>query len=207
MNHLIALTGGAPASGLLLAAIVAIGVLTLRFAPGLVERGMLRPYWLWPQRQFATLLTSGFLHADFAHLLFNAFSFWAFGFPLERRIGTGPFLALYTAGLLASDAGTWLMHRHHPEYRTLGASGAVLAVVFASIVYFPTQSIYILPLPLPIPAPLFAFGYLAYTLVASKSAHARVNHDAHLWGALAGVAFVAIFDTQALFDAWRHLRS
>ena len=100
------------------------------------------------------------------HLLFNAFTFWAFAFGLERAIGSERFFWLYAVGLLASDFGTWIRHRHQPEYRTLGASGAITAVLFASIVYFPNGSIYILPIPVPIPSPLFALAYLAYTWFA-----------------------------------------
>lgn len=204
-ERLIAITGGAPAAGLLLAAIIVLGALGLRLAPQQLERGMLKPYWLVPRAQYATLVTSGFLHADLAHLLFNAVTFWAFAFALEARVGTARFVALYATGLLASGVGTWLQHRHQPEYRTLGASGAILGVLFASIVYFPSQSIFILPLPVPIPAPLFALGYLLYTVVAARKSGSRVNHDAHLSGALAGLVFVAFTDPQALADAWRHV--
>ena len=145
----------------------------------------------------------GFIHADIAHLLFNGFTLWAFAFPLERTHGSGRFLMLYTAGLLVSSFGTWLKHREDPEYRSLGASGAILAVLFASIVYFPTHAIYILPIPVPIPAPLFAVAYLVYTVYASRQARGRINHDAHLSGALTGLAFVAVTDPQAVARAIR----
>jgi membrane associated rhomboid family serine protease len=203
MERLIALADGAPAAALILTAIVVASVAGLTKAPWLIERSLFRPHWLVPRREYATLVTSGFVHADYAHLLFNGFTFWAFGFGLERAIGTGRFVALYAIGLLASDLGTWIRHRHDPGYRTLGASGAILAVLFASILYFPTASIFILPIPVPIPAPLFAVAYLAYTWFASRRGRGRINHDAHLSGAVTGVLFVALTDTPAFERAVR----
>ena len=205
MDSLAAWTGGAPVAGVLLAVMVGASAIGLWLAPALIEKSLFRPHWLVPRREYATLVTSGFVHADFAHLLFNAFTFWAFGFGLERAIGSERFFWLYAFGLLASDLGTWVRHRHEPEYRTLGASGAITAVLFASIVYFPTGSIFILPIPVPIPSPLFALAYLAYTWVASRRAQGRVNHDAHLSGALAGLAFVALTDGAAIGRAWQQL--
>jgi membrane associated rhomboid family serine protease len=196
------IAGGTPVAALLLAAIAVVSL--AGFArPALVERCLLRPYGLWREGRWPTLATSGFVHADLAHLLFNGFTFWAFGFPLERRIGSARFLALYAVGLLLSSLGTWLRHRNEPGYRSLGASGAILAVLFASIVYFPFGSIFILPIPVPIPAPLFAFGYLAWSLFASRQRIGRVNHEAHLTGALAGVAFVALTDPVMFGQALR----
>jgi membrane associated rhomboid family serine protease len=205
MERLFALSDGAPGSALLLLAIVAISLLGLLAAPALIARSVFRPYWLLPKKEFWTLVSSGFVHADLSHLLFNCITFWAFAFPLERTIGTPAFLALYAIGLLASDAGTWWKHRLEPDYRTLGASGAILAVLFASILYFPASSIFIMPIPVPIPAPLFAVVYLAYTWFAANRSGGRINHDAHFFGALAGLAFVAITDPDALQRAVRHL--
>lgn len=190
-------------AALLLAAMLIASLVGLFARPALIERSLFRPYWLLPQREYPTLVTSAFVHADLAHLLFNAFTFWAFAFSLEHAIGSARFAALYAFGLLASDAGTWFKHRRDPEYRTLGASGAILAVLFASIVYFPAGSIFILPIPVPIPAPLFALGYLAYTYYAARLARGRINHDAHLSGAIAGVAFVVLTDPPAIERAWR----
>ena len=184
---------------LLLAVIVVVSVAGLSYSPALLERSLFRPYWLLPRRQYSTLLTSGFMHANYPHLFFNAFTLWSFGGVLERAMGPLRFLVLYAVGLAVSDAGTWLSHRRDPAYASLGASGAILAVLFASVVYHPTGSLYILPLPVPIPAPLFAVGYLAYSWYAARYLHGRVNHDAHFSGALAGLAFVAITDP----GAWR----
>lgn len=194
-----------PASVLLLAAMAVASLAGLYRDPALVERNLFRPYWLLPKKQYATLVTSAFLHADLPHLLFNAFTFWAFAFPLEREIGTPTFVALYAFGLAMSDLGTYVKHRANPDYRCLGASGAILAVLFASIVYFPSASIYILPIPVPIPSPLFAVAYLAYSYYAAGQARGRVNHDAHLSGALAGIAFVALTDPATLARAVRSI--
>ena len=207
MQDLYALASSAPVATLLLAAIVIASVVGLRAAPGLIDRNLFRPYWLLPNRQYATLITSAFLHADLPHLFFNGFTFWAFAFTLEQRIGSGRFLALYAFGLLASDAGTYFKHRNNPAYQSLGASGAILAVLFASLIYFPSASLFIFPLPVPLPAPLFAVGYLGYSYYASRRSIGNINHDAHLAGALAGLAFVALTDASAIGRALRQFVS
>ena len=201
VDSLLALTRGAPVATLILAAIVVVSLVALYAPAAFIERSLFRPYWLVRQREYSTLITSAFVHADLAHLLFNAFTFWAFAFSLERAIGSQMFVLLYLFGMLASDAGTYFKHRHDPGYRTLGASGAILAVLFASIVHFPGASIFILPIPVPIPAPVFAVAYLAYSWHASRQGRGRINHDAHLSGAAAGVLFVAIAEPAVLMRA------
>jgi membrane associated rhomboid family serine protease len=201
VEETLALAFDAPGATLLLATIIVASLVGLFVAPAFLERNLFRPHWLLPHRQFLTPITSAFLHADLPHLLFNAFTFWAFAFSLERSIGTPKFLTLYFFGLLVSDLGTWVKQRHNPAYQSLGASGAILAVLFASILYFPQSSIFILPIPVPIPAPLFALAYLAYSYYASRRNSGRINHDAHLGGALAGITFVALSDGAVLVRA------
>jgi membrane associated rhomboid family serine protease len=163
----------------------------------LVAVAMLRPYFIARRTRYWTLLSSGFVHADIGHLLFNLITFYSFAFPLERTIGTVRFVSLYLTGLLVSGIGTSVKHRNDPNYASLGASGAILAVLFAFIMYFPRARLVILPLPIPLPAPLFALAYLGFSYYSSRRAQDNINHDAHILGALAGVAFVAVTDPQA----------
>jgi len=173
-------------------------------SPSIIERSLFRPYWFLRRRQYETAVTSGFVHADLPHLIFNLITFYFFAFQLERQIGSARFLALYLVALVVSDAGTYLKHRNNPDYASLGASGAISAVLFASIVYFPWQKLFIIPIPVPIPAPLFAIGYVAYSWYSSRQARGRINHDAHLGGALTGLAFVLLTDpgAYAKLAAW-----
>jgi membrane associated rhomboid family serine protease len=188
----------APASFAILALIVVVSGLGLVVAPGIIERNLLRPYRLVRDRSYGTLVTCGFVHADMSHLLFNALTLYFFGPPLEHTIGTPRFVALYFIGLVVSSLGTAIKQRKNPNYASLGASGAILSVLFAFIVYFPRVNIYFM-FAIPIPAVLYAFGYLGYTVWASKHARDNINHDAHLDGALTGLLFVAITD----YGAWR----
>lgn len=166
----------------------------------LIDRCMFRPYWFLRRREYHTIVTSSFVHLDLWHLVFNMVTFWAFGFLLERAIGWIHFVTLYFAGMLISHAGTYIKHKREPEYASLGASGAILAILFAAIVLFPGNSLYIIPIPVPIPAPLFGIGYLAYTWWAARNQRGRVNHDAHFTGAITGLVYVALVAP----DAYRY---
>jgi membrane associated rhomboid family serine protease len=186
-----------PAALAILAINVGLGLYGLFVDQRLIEKLLFRPFEFARGRNRFTAVTSGFVHADLPHLIFNMITLWFFGVPLELRIGTPLFLLLYFVALLLSLAATLRKHRSDPQYATLGASGAISAVLFAYIVYFPTASLIILPIPIPIPAPLFGIGYLVYSWWSARQNRGRINHDAHLDGALFGLVFVALTDPGA----------
>lgn len=186
-----------PAAVVIFVLILATSLLGLLRMPRLIDACLFRPYFLVRRSQYATLLTSGFVHADLQHLLFNALTFYFFAFELERIVGSAPFVALYVFGLLLSHLCTYVKQRSNPNYASLGASGAISAVLFAYIVYRPTATLFIIPFPVPIPAALFAVGYVAWSWYSARQARSRINHDAHLCGALAGLVFVALYDPAA----------
>ncbi len=188
---------GQIAAPLIMALTIGISLLGLFRSPRIIDMCLFRPYHFLPKGQYSTMILSGFVHADVGHLLFNMFTFYFFAFPMERFIGTVPFLILYFFGLIISHTCTWYKHRNNAGYASLGASGAISAVLFAYIVYFPTKTLMIFPIPLPIPAFLFAIGYVGYSYWASTQNKGRINHDAHLCGAISGLIFVAATDPGA----------
>lgn len=183
---------------------IVVSLVALYAAPRLMDRLIFRPYDTQRRGVYYTVITHGFVHGDLMHLIFNMMTFWFFAFLLERRIGSVAFGLLYCGSLVLAVSTTYLKHRRDPQYATLGASGAIAAVLFAAIVYFPSMKLFILPIPVPIPAPLFAVAYVAYSWYAKEGgrfasgmAGQKINHDAHLIGALVGLVFVLVTDPGA----------
>lgn len=158
---------------------------------------MLRPYLVMQEGTYYTLLTSGFVHADFAHLGFNLLSFYFFAFQLELIVGSGAFLIIYLGSLILSDIPTLLKEQGNPGYASLGASGAISGVLFSFILYVPEARLGVFLIPVAIPAPIFAVMYVAYSYYASRANYDNVNHEAHLWGAVAGLALTLLLDFTA----------
>lgn len=153
---------------------------------------ILSPYNVYRKHKLYTLITSGFIHADWMHLIFNMITFLSFGFVLERMIGSLNFGILYFVSLVLSDLPTVFRHKNDLWYNSLGASGAVSAVIFSFILFQPFSSMYIMPIPFGIWAVAFGPLYLVYCAYASKQSRDNINHDAHLYGALSGMILTTV---------------
>ena len=160
----------------------------------LVDKTIMWPYRVLREKQYVRFITSGFLHADFMHLFFNMFTLYFFGRAVEVYFsgfglgGNFSYLALYFLALIISDIPTYIKYRNDYHYRSLGASGAVSAVVFAAIVFNPWSSVYLYG-AVKISAAVYAVLYIVYCVYMGKKGGDHINHDAHLWGALFGIAF------------------
>lgn len=161
---------------------------------------------LWPpavqrRHEYHRLVTYGLVHADFGHLFFNMLTLFFFGRTMEgffaARLGTLGFLLFYLGGLVASILPTYLKNRNNAGYRSLGASGAVSAALFAFILLAPWAKIY-LYFALGIPAIVYAVLYVAYSIYMDRHGRDNVNHSAHLWGAAYGVLFTLLVYPQVL---------
>ena len=171
------------------------------------DRALLERMILWPpaverRRQYDRLLGYGFVHADWMHLLFNMITLWSFGTAVEQefsaRITPLGFVLLYLSAIVVSILPTYIAHRKDPNYRSLGASGGVSAVLFAFILFDPWSKLIIFPIPVPIPAFLFAILYVGYSIWMDRRGRDNVNHSAHLWGAAYGVLFTVLLEPRIL---------
>jgi len=160
---------------------------------GIYGKFMLHPYSVAKGNKVFTLITSGLIHKDYMHLFFNMFTFLAFSFTLERYIGSWQFGLLYFLSLILSDLPTVFRHKDDFNYNSLGASGAISAVLFSYILFNPMAKLYIMFIPIGIPAVVFGVLYLIYCAYASKNSRDGINHDAHFFGALTGLIFTIIF--------------
>ncbi|WP_298143660.1 rhomboid family intramembrane serine protease [Flavobacterium sp.] len=138
------------------------------------------------------MLTSGFIHGDIFHLVFNMYALFLFGSQFISASSALFFVVIYFVGLFAGNLLTLVLYQNNLSYRALGASGAVSAIVFGSVIFDPQQEIKIFPIPFDIPAYIFGLIFLLYSLYGIKAANDNIGHTAHLGGAAAGYLFTAI---------------
>lgn len=150
------------------------------------------PYMIQERNEWYRFLTSGFVHSDFMHLAFNMFTLWCFGNIMElysqHFFGSKfIYLLLYILGLILPDISTYFRQKDNISYRAIGASGAVSAILFSSIIFDPWMTIGVFFIPLP--AIIFGVLYLAYSWYMAKRGGDNIGHDVHFWGAILGLIF------------------
>jgi len=161
---------------------------------------ILHPFGVYRGQRVYTVITSGMIHADYMHLAFNMLSYYFFAFQLEPVLGHWQFGLLYVASLILSDIPTVYKHKNDEWYYSLGASGAVSAVIFSAIMYNPVGLMGLMFIPIQIYAVVFGILYLIYCNYASRKASDNINHDAHMFGALSGLLITIILHPHVVHD-------
>lgn len=156
------------------------------------------PYRTVKYNEWYRIVTHGFVHADMTHLFINMFTFWSFGTYIEKAFGhfgfgTMGYLGLYFGGMIAASLFDLVKQRNDPSYISIGASGAVSAVLFTSILFDPWSKILLFAI-LPIPGIVFGVLYLAYCQYMAKRAGDNINHNAHFYGAVYGLLYPALLN-------------
>ena len=177
---------------------------------GFINRNILhkfifKPYNVIKEKKIYLFLTSGIIHADIKHLLFNMLTFYFFAFDLERTIGELYFTCIYIGSLIISHIPTFLKHKNNKNYSSLGASGAISGIIFSSILIYPTNKIMILPIPLPLPSYIFGIIYILWGIIANKKANDNINHIAHISGAISGIIISFILFGNTIINIWQKL--
>jgi membrane associated rhomboid family serine protease len=162
---------------------------------------LLHPFRVRHQGHVHRLLTAGWVHGGASHLVFNMLSLYFFAEPAHKVLGPGRFLALYISAVIMAFVPTTLRRMNNPKYASLGASGAVSAVMFCAILLDPKLKLYVMLIPVPVPAAVFAIGYLIYSAYSAHTAKDGVNHDAHFAGAIYGVIFTYVFEAERVTRA------
>ena len=163
---------------------------------------MFNAFMIYHRKDWKRLITHGFLHADWMHLIFNMLTLYFFGDAVEKMFilsygklaGTTIYLLLYLSAIPLASLKSLIKYKDAHWYNSLGASGAVSAVLFAAILFNPDMRLLIMFIPIPIPAWLFGILYLGYSQYMSKQGGDNINHDAHFWGSVYGFLFPLLFN-------------
>lgn len=194
-----------PVASLIFFATILISLLAFQKGSVLRDRFILHPWSLTRGQRLYSLITHGFIHADYTHLIFNMITFYFFAFYLEYRTGHLNFAIIYFGSLILSVLSIIYKHRNDFDYRSLGASGAVSGIIFAAIIYEPTSKIYLFFFPVGIPSPIFALLFVGYSYYASKKRYGNIAHEAHLWGAISGTVLTVLLDPPALGEFFQKI--
>jgi membrane associated rhomboid family serine protease len=151
-------------------------------------------------KDYKRLVTSGFLHINWTHLIFNMISLYFFSSNIELFLGGAQYLIVYFASLIGGNLLSLLVHRHHGDYSSVGASGAVCGIIFASIALFPGFSIGFFGLPISIPGWFYGVVYVLYSIYGIRSNKNNIGHDAHLGGALIGMIVALLLNPSAFSE-------
>jgi len=151
-------------------------------------------------KDYKRLVTSGFLHVNWMHLIFNMLGLYFFSGPVEGYMGGIQFLIIYFASLAGGNVFSLLVHKNDSFYSAVGASGAVCGIMFASIAVFPGMSIGLFPLPFSVPGWLFGLAFVLYSIYGIRSRRNNSGHDAHLAGALTGMLVAILLEPSALLS-------
>jgi membrane associated rhomboid family serine protease len=146
------------------------------------------------------MISSGFLHADMGHLFFNMFTLYMFAPVVINYFGSASFFLIYMASLVFGSLLTLLMHKNDYNYRAIGASGAVMGVLYSAILIDPNMNLYMFFIPIPIPAYLFGIGYLLYSIYGMKAKDDNIGHTAHFGGAVGGYLITLLKEPSMLVD-------
>ncbi|XCF05303.1 rhomboid family intramembrane serine protease [Tamlana crocina] len=138
------------------------------------------------------MFSSGFLHADMQHLLFNMLTLYFFAGVVITLLNTTQFVLIYLGSLLLGNLLSLYFHKNEYHYSAVGASGAVSGVIYAAILLRPDMSLYLFFIPIPIPAYVFGIGYLLYSIYGMKNRIGNIGHDAHFGGAIGGYVITLI---------------
>ena len=151
------------------------------------------------KKQWYRFFSYALVHAGWMHLIINMYVLWSFGDIVEYVLknnfgaqGTLYYALLYIGGIIFSTLFDFRKHKDDPYYNAVGASGAVSAVVFASILLYPSGSIFIFPIPFPLPSWVFGIAYLIFSAYMGKRGQDNIGHNAHFWGAIFGIVFTVI---------------
>lgn len=145
------------------------------------------------------MLTSGFLHVDFSHLLFNMLTLYFFANVVISWFGPGKFLLIYFISLIGGSLLALFFHKDEPYYSAVGASGAVTGILYAAILLQPNMTLGIMFIPIPLPAYVIGIGYLLYSIYGMKSRLGNIGHTAHFGGAIGGYITTLLFMPDLIF--------